>query len=69
MMSMSYIRKTYGVPAKRGGRVIYENRFSGTIVGSSDAYLRIRLDDPPDGEIFLYHPDYALTYLPDMTRI
>lgn len=22
-MSMDYIRKTYGVPAKRGGRVIY----------------------------------------------
>lgn len=47
-MTMAYIRKTYGVPAKRGGRVEYTSdaKFTtqGVITGSSGPYLRIKLD-------------------------
>jgi len=68
---MQYIRKTYGVPAKRGGRVAYidnnpngdgDIKIMGTITGSRDAHLRIRLD----GDRFSrnYHPTYNIEYLP-----
>lgn len=64
-MSMDYIRKTYGVPAKRGGTVRYtpplHDPRKGTIVGSRDAYLRVRLD----GEkrtVFL-HPTWCVEYV------
>ena len=46
-MSMAYIRKTYGVPAKRGGRVEYtgEGRAEyGTIKSANGAHLAIKLD-------------------------
>lgn len=65
-MSMEYIRKTYGVPAKRGGRVEFEsganNMLLGTITGSRGARLRIRLDGHKHA--FNYHPTWNLTYLP-----
>lgn len=65
MMSMDYIRKTYGVPAKRGGRIAYGcegiGLRCGTIIGSRGAYLRIRLD----GETVTrnYHPDWNMVYM------
>jgi hypothetical protein len=40
---MGYIRSYYGVPAKRGGRVRLDGR-SGTIVGTRNQWLRVRLD-------------------------
>lgn len=63
-MSMDYIRKTYNVPAKRGGRVEYTHpkpARMGTIIGADGARLRIRLD----GEKFVgrYHPTWELRYL------
>lgn len=65
-MSMDYIRETYNVPAKRGGRVEYlasdGELMEGTITGSSGAYLLIRLDGGHSGR---YHPTWALKYLPD----
>lgn len=66
-MSMAYIRETYGVPAKRGGRVEYlasdGELMEGTITGSSGAYLLVRLDGAKySGR---YHPTWALKYLPD----
>jgi len=68
-MSMKYIRDTYGVPAKRGGRVRYsppghEPR-EGRIVGSDGAYLRIRLDPHP-GMVqhpTQHHPTWCMEYL------
>lgn len=46
---MEYIRRAYGVPAKRGGRVEYVHvdageTLRGTIVGSRNQYLRVRWD-------------------------
>ena len=57
---MDYIRNYYKVPAKKGGRVEYEGK-PGTIVGSRNAYLLIRLDG--EKEVGSYHPTYNITYL------
>lgn len=67
-MSMDYIRRTYGVPAKRGMRVEYMSGrdlelMEGTIVGSRGARLRIRLDGAKVTGI--YHPTYNLVYRTD----
>jgi len=66
-MSLDYIRKTYGVPAKRGGRIVYNGDANrpgqkGTIVGARNQYLRIRLDDHP-GVVSSFHPTWEITYL------
>lgn len=63
-MSMDYIRKTYGVPARRGGRVAYTRwgrRTEGTITGSRDGWLRIRLDGSTSTQ--LHHPTQHIEYL------
>jgi hypothetical protein len=57
---MEYIRRFYGVPARRYGRVMYGTSL-GTIVGAKVAYLRIRLDG--ETQIKTYHPEYLMTYL------
>ena len=66
-MSMKYIRRTYGVPARRGGRVEYlasdGERMFGTITGSRGGNLRVRLDVADHSMCF--HPTWALRYLPD----
>ena len=46
-MSMDYIRRTYGVPAKRGGMVRYTNTDNGAvtegrITGARGPWLRVR---------------------------
>jgi hypothetical protein len=58
---MDYIRRTYQVPAERGGRIKYKGKL-GTIIGSDGAYLRIWLD----GEKWAgkYHPTWEIEYLP-----
>jgi hypothetical protein len=65
-MSLAYIQKYYGVPAKRGGRVEYESPLAGkefgTITGAEGQYLRIRMDGRKHS--MNYHPTYNLTYLP-----
>jgi hypothetical protein len=63
---MQYIRDTYKVPAKRGGRVKFtgnpHNRPQfGTIVGSDGARLRVRMDE--EKNTFSYHPDWEIEYL------
>lgn len=58
-MSLPYIRKTYAVPAKRGGRVRYTGGAEpklGTIIGASGAHLYVRLDDAKHGSPF--HPTW-----------
>ena len=61
---MEYIRDTYGVPAKRGGRVEYRGGAeiqTGTITGSDGHYLRIRIDgEKHSGN---YHPAWAMRFL------
>jgi hypothetical protein len=59
---MRYIRDYYGVPAKRGMRVI-ANGHRGVICGSLDHYLRIRPDG--DQELTTWHPTWRVIYLPD----
>ena len=66
-MSLDYIRRAYRVPAKRGARVEYlasdGELMEGTITGSKGARLRVRLDGAKQS--FIFHPTYALKYLPD----
>ncbi|TWU67279.1 hypothetical protein V7x_28530 [Crateriforma conspicua] len=65
---METIRRTRGVPAKRGGRVFDRNlgRF-GTIMSARAGYLRIRLD----GSRYptCYHPTWRLDYLDDQGQV
>lgn len=63
-MSMAWVRKYYGVPAKRGGRV----RFTaggrdelGTIRSARGGKLNIQLDSLP--YVSSYHPTWRLEYL------
>lgn len=63
-MSFEYIRKTYGVPAKRGGKVLIDDGGGGSIPGtlvSADHRVIVRTDCPKAR--LRFHPDdEALTY-------
>ena len=66
MSGIADIRKSRGVPAKRGRRVVYTGSADGsprhgTITGASHGYVRIRLDG--DTHSGLYHPTWKLRYL------
>lgn len=66
-MTMQYIRDTYKVPAKRGGRVIYQGNgkdAKGVITGSDGARLRIRLDG--DKHSCIFHPTWKIQYLTEV---
>lgn len=68
-MSLSYVRKAYGVPAKKGGRVRYtgEGRDEfGTIIGASGPHLKVRLDGVRHGMPF--HPTWEIEYLAPLHR-
>ena len=63
--SMEYVRKTYRVPARRGGRVVYTGYgrpVLGTIRSSRNGHLNIQPDDEPRARKF--HPTWELEYLP-----
>lgn len=63
-MSLKYIRDNYHVPAKRGGRVIYDDSDGprmGTITCAYGARLGIRLDGEKNSQP--YHPTWKLRYL------
>ena len=68
-MSMEYIRKTYGVPARRGARVEYfpdkvgHAPWRGTITSASGGYLHIRRDGDKHTYPADFHPEWGLTYL------
>jgi len=69
-MSLQYIRDTYSVPAKRGGRVEYmgnRTKIQGTITGARGPLIRIRLDG--DTHSVVFHPTWKLRYLDDVRRI
>lgn len=64
-MGIAWVRKAYGVPAKRGGRVVYTGegkREYGTIAGAAGSHLSIRLDGIKHAMPF--HPTWELEYLP-----
>jgi hypothetical protein len=57
-MSMEYVRRYYGVPAKRGGRIRF--RGMGGTITSADHHLRARMDD---GSRVILHPTWQVEYL------
>ena len=65
-VSLDYIRKNYGVPAKRGGRVRldYPNGRSvtGQITGTHGAHLRVLAQTGRPRVLYL-HPTWRVTYL------
>ena len=69
-MSMEYIRRTYGVPAKRGCRVIYTDaigiEWHGVITAARSGRLLVRLDDnlPSSRARAKLHPTWQVEYLP-----
>lgn len=68
-MSLEYIRKTYGVPAERGGRVEYTGgaeAIEGTITGADGAHVLIRLDGRK--RALPFHPTWELRYLAEPTH-
>lgn len=63
-MSMEYIRRTYGVPAKRGGRVVYNAQgvqLHLTIISSRGAYLFLR-NEETGARSGPYHPTDNIRY-------
>ncbi len=63
-MSLDYISKSYGVPAKVGGRVEYTGNKEphlGTITGADGGHVLIRLDGTKHAQP--YHPTWELRYL------
>lgn len=63
-MSIAWVRKHYQVPAKVGGRVEYTGDGKpelGTITGTLDGHLRVRLDGIKHSMPF--HPTWKLRYL------
>ena len=69
-MSMDYIRRTYGVPAKRGGRLIYTDtqgvKFTCTIKSATNSgHLKVLVDDRVQGYRgrMKLHPTWNVEYL------
>ncbi|MDO8728545.1 MAG: hypothetical protein Q7K26_01490 [bacterium] len=68
-MSIEYIRKTYGVPAKIGGRVKFIDdrgtNFFCTIKSALNGRLRVLVDDrvPNYRGRMILHPTYNVEYL------
>lgn len=62
-MSMDYIRRAYGVPAKRGARISFvrgQQQVFGTIVGARNARLRVRMDG--ERTVCSLHPTWRVGY-------
>lgn len=67
-MSLLAIRKHYGVPAKRGGRIRYDGEaeggpLTGTIMSASGCYLRVHFDGERPSLRHTLHPTWCVTYL------
>jgi hypothetical protein len=65
-VSFDWIRKNYGVPAKKGGRVEYTGDAAGapklgTITGAEGGHVMIKLDGQKNS--LPYHPTWELRYL------
>lgn len=61
---LEWVRSSYGVPARRGGRVEYTGKGKsqmGTITGASGSHILIRLDEVGFPQPF--HPTWSLRYL------
>ena len=67
-MTLEYIRKTYGVPAKRGGRIVYTGSAKGPLIGTiirgGSSSLVVRFDGYP--QVVRLHPTWEIRYLSDL---
>jgi hypothetical protein len=64
-MSMEYVRKTYNVPAKRGGKIRYwwlGSWYYGTITSATN-YIRVRMDGEKTRRVNIHPTDINLQYL------
>lgn len=59
-MTAEHVRTFYAVPAKRGGRVLFNGQ-PGTITGFTGPYLRVRLDG--HSRPVPIHPTWRVQYL------
>ena len=73
-MSLPYIRRTYGVPARRGMRVRYTDGdgaiWNGTIKSAKGPHLRVLVDDRVPGyrgRLILHQTD-SIEYIQDATK-
>ena len=57
--SLDYVRRWYGVPAKRGMRVTCDGK-PGTLTCGDGAHIRVRLDGENRSE--KWHPTWRVTY-------
>ena len=68
-MSMKYIRDYYGVPAKRGAKIVWRDSnnkiHDGVIVGARGQYIRVRIPTYCVGGIVTLHPTSDVRYLPN----
>lgn len=67
-MSFAYIRAAYGVPAKRGVRVIYRSsnatKYYCTIKSATNSgHLNVSVDDMPQNLRWKLHPTWNIEYL------
>jgi len=64
-MSLDYIRKAYGVPAVRGGRIKFQPcsgiAKEGFVVAAQGKYIRVRFSDMR--RTVLLHPTWNVEYL------
>lgn len=63
-MTMQYVRDYYGVPAKRGGRVVYTGSLEpkhGVITSARGAKLMIHMEGLKHARP--YHPTWEMQYL------
>jgi len=64
-MSLKYISESYGVPAKKGQRIIYTGLNyprPGEIVGSHNASIKVVFDDEPE-RTYIHHPTWNVEYV------
>lgn len=60
MRPAEYIRSYYGVPAKKGGKVVFDGK-PGVITGYRNASLLVRLDG--EKHSVPVHPTWRMEYL------
>ena len=63
-MTMEYVRKAYGVPARRGGRVVVSwrgQKRNATIKSEKNGRLVIKIDGEKAKAIF--HPTWGIEYV------
>ena len=63
IVSMQYVRDFYGVPAKRGGKVLVpfkgQPAVPGVIVAARNGRIKVKVE----GRVYPYHPTWCVKYL------